>query len=138
MKSASLISIVFAVSALLFAQDAKAASAVTAFDGNWLVTLNTHQFKNPDGTIALGGLWRFRAKVKNGVFHGGVGTRDAPNWYDLYGKIEANGTATLHTSGTTGNNPKYTVFHLRPNVPYEYKVLARTPEREKSIDFVLI
>jgi hypothetical protein len=48
-KSGSLITIVFAVSTLLFAQNTKAASTDTAFDGTWSVTVNYHEYKNPDG-----------------------------------------------------------------------------------------
>jgi hypothetical protein len=52
-KSGSLITIVFAVSTLLFAQNTKAASTDTAFDGTWSVTVNYHEYKNPDGSVAL-------------------------------------------------------------------------------------
>ena len=48
------------------------------------------------------------AEVKNGVLHGEIGARGAANWYELNGKIMANGTAILRTTGTTGNNPAYT------------------------------
>ena len=75
MKSASLISIVFAVSALLFAQNTKAAAMVTAFDGTWSVTLNAHEYKNPDGTVTLAWVRHFRAEVKNGVLHGEIGVQ---------------------------------------------------------------
>jgi hypothetical protein len=46
MKSASLISTVFAFSTLLFAWNSKAASTVTAFDGTWYVSVTAHEYKN--------------------------------------------------------------------------------------------
>ena len=70
MRSAALISIVFAVSTLLFAQNTKAASTVTAFDGTWSFTLNAHEYKNPDWHRGSRWVRHFRAKVKNGVLHG--------------------------------------------------------------------
>jgi hypothetical protein len=66
MKSASLISMVFAVSTLLFAQNTKAASTVTAFDGTWSVTGNGHEYINPDGSVTLTWVIHFPAKVKMG------------------------------------------------------------------------
>ena len=124
MKSASLISIVFAVSTLLFAQNTKTASTDTAFDGTWSVTMNAQEYKNPDGTVTLAWVRHFRAKVKNGVLHGETGARGAPNWYELNGKIMANGTAILRATGITGNNPAYAALHIHPNVSYEYQVIA--------------
>jgi hypothetical protein len=48
MKSASLVAAILIV---LFAQNTKAAN--TTFDGNWWVTIDFHEYKNPDGTMAL-------------------------------------------------------------------------------------
>src|SRR5271166_2934691 len=124
MKSASLIWILFAVSTLLFVQNTKAAATVTTFDGAWSVALNAHEYKNPDGTVTLAWVRHFRAEVKNGVLHGEIGVRGAANWYELNGKIMANGTAILRTTGITGNNPAYTAFHTHPNVSYQYQVIA--------------
>jgi len=50
MKCASLI---FVITILLFTQSTKAALAGTAFDGNWSVTIDFHEYKNSDGTMAL-------------------------------------------------------------------------------------
>ena len=67
MKSASLISIVFAVLTLLFAQNTKAASTDTAFDGTWSVTVKRHEYKDPHtGRDRCGFIKHFSAKVKNG------------------------------------------------------------------------
>jgi hypothetical protein len=86
MKYASLITIVFAVSTLLFAQNTKAASTDTTFDGTWSVTVDFHEYKNPDGSMARAWVKHFAAEVKNGVLHGELGTRGAPDWYELNGK----------------------------------------------------
>jgi hypothetical protein len=68
MKSASLI--VFVLSTLLFAQNTKAASTDTAFDGNWWVTVDYHQYKNADGSTALAAIKYFPVKVKMGPARG--------------------------------------------------------------------
>jgi CHAT domain-containing protein len=128
MKSPALIAMVFAVSTILFAQNTKAASTITAFDGTWSVTINAQEYKNPDGSVALPWVRHFRAKIKNGVLHGESGARGEANWYELNGKIAANGTASLRTKGTTGN-VAYTPFHLHPNYAYEYQVNAHFDDR---------
>ena len=126
MKYASLITIMFAVSTLLFAQNTKAASTDRTFDGTWSVTVDFHEYKNPDGSMARAWVKHFAAEVENGVLHGELGTRGAPDWYELIGKIEADGTAMLRATGVTGN-PAYTAdtTHPRSGVPYEYQVIAR-------------
>jgi hypothetical protein len=117
-----LITMVFATTTILFTQNTRAASD-TAFDGTWWVTVDYHAYKNPDGSTALPTAKHFTARVKNGVLHGEVGTRGAADWYELDGKIEADGTAILHTNGITGN-PKYTPGHPEPGIPFGYKVTA--------------
>src|SRR5260370_32003215 len=128
MKSASLITMRFAFSAMLFAQNTKAASTVTAFDGTWSVTVNAHEYKNPDGSVALAFVRHLPAKVKNGVLHGESGARGAANWHELNGKIEANGTAILRITGITGN-PTYTPGHLPSNISFEFQVIAHLDDR---------
>ena len=123
MKYTSLIAMACAVSTLLFAQDAKAASDATGFDGTWSVTVNAHEYKNPDGTTASAWIIRFPAKVKNGVLHGEYGTRGRQGWYQLEGKIEANGTAILRTNGVTGD-PGHSEQHPHNRTSYEYQVNA--------------
>jgi CHAT domain-containing protein len=128
MKSAPPPSVVFAVWVLLFAQNTKAASSVTAFDGTWSVTINAHEYKNADGTVSLAWVRHFPAKVKNGILHGEAGARGEANWYELDGKIGANGSAVLHTKGTTGKSA-YNPGHIQPNVHYEYQVIAHFEDR---------
>jgi len=141
MRSASLISIVLVVSALMFAQTTKAASTNTAFDGTWSVAVIAYDYKNPDGTVARGSVKRLSAKVKNGVLHGESGVRGVANWYELNGKIAADGTALLHATGTFGN-PAYTVNHPTPNKPWAYdwrrcrKPLTIRSGRNDSMQFM--
>jgi hypothetical protein len=84
-----------------------------------------HEYKNPDGSTARAWVKHFGAEVKNGVLHGELGTRGAPDWYELNGKIQADGTAMLRATGVTGNSA-YTAdtTHPRSGVPYEYQVIA--------------
>ena len=125
MKSAFLIVIVFAVSILPFAQNTKAASAVTAFDGTWSLTLNGHEYKDPrTGVVAAGYIIHFPAKVKNGVLHGEWKNRAAPyDWFELNGKIQANGNALLNLNGVTGNSV-YNISHGQSRKPFGYQVVA--------------
>ena len=123
MKHASLITIVFAVSTLLFAQNTKAASTDTAFDGTWSVTVNAHEYQNADGSTALAWVIHFPAEVKNGVLHGEHGTRGAAGWYELDGKMETNGTAILRTNGIT-SDPEHAERHVHFGTSYEYQVNA--------------
>ena len=62
-----LLTIRFAASTMLFPQNTKAASTDTAFDGTWSVTLNTHDYKDPNtGQVALAYVYHFPAEIKNG------------------------------------------------------------------------
>jgi hypothetical protein len=101
MKFGSLVSIAFAAATLLYAQNMKAASDTTAFDGTWSVTQDTSEFQNPDGSVARAWTQHFFATVKNGVLHGERGTRGAPGWFEFNGNIDANGRANLSANGVT-------------------------------------
>jgi hypothetical protein len=135
MKPSSLIAIGLAASVLLFVQpNLKAATkGTTKFDGNWLVTLDAAAYKNPDGSTARPFTRRFLATVKNGVLHGQTGFRGRPNFYELNGKIEANGSANLRADLITG--PKeynFTPGSKAPpgtGTPYSYSVVARFDDR---------
>jgi CHAT domain-containing protein len=124
-KSASLISIVFTVSTLLLAQNTKAESTDTAFDGTWLLTLNAQEYKDPHtGLIAAPFILHFSAKVKNGNLHGEWRDKAPPyDWFDLNGKIGSDGTAILHLNGITGNT-RYTIGHVGSRKPLVYQVVA--------------
>jgi hypothetical protein len=135
MKSAFLIAIVLATSVLLFVQpNLKAATeGGMKFDGIWSVTVDVKLYENPDGSKAQPFVWRFPATVKNGVFHGEIGTRGKPGWYELNGKIEAGGTAALRADEITGSQKyNFTVSKKAPpgrGTAYSYQVVARFDSR---------
>jgi hypothetical protein len=85
---------------------------------------------NPDGSTARAWVKSFPVRIKNGVLHGELGTRGAPDWYSLDGKIEADGSAILRTTGITVK-AEYTASttHPRSSVPYEYQVIAHFDDR---------
>jgi hypothetical protein len=123
MKYASLITIIFAASTMLFPQNTKAASTDMAFDGTWSVTVDFQAYRNPDGTTAKAWVKHFQVTVKNGILHGDVGTKGAPNWYELSGKIASDGAANLTVNGVTGD-PGYTPTHPEPGLRFQYQVIA--------------
>ena len=123
MKRASLIPLVLAFATLLCAQNTTAASDTAAFDGAWSVTVDYHEYKNPDGTVAKAAVNRTQAEVKNGVLHAEYGTKGAAAWWELDGKIAPDGTANLRMSGMTGKSD-YTPFNLNPGVKFGYQVIA--------------
>jgi serine/threonine protein kinase len=100
------------------------------FDGVWSVTLNIHDYKDPGtGAIAQGYVDYFAAKVKNGVLHGEHGTRGAAAFYEINGKIDADGTAILHLNGLRGsekyNMPAGGDIHGRSGTPYAFDLTAQ-------------
>ena len=114
MKYASLLTIRFAASTMLFPQNTKAASTDTAFDGTWSVTLNTHDYKDPNtGQVALAYVYHFPAEIKMGVLHG----ENAHPWLEIDGKIGADGTALLHVSALTGPS-KYNFQYNGQGTPH--------------------
>ena len=108
----------------------KGQPANKTFDGVWSVTLNMHDYKDPGtGTVAQGFVHYFAARVKNGVLHGEHGTRGAPGFFEINGKIEADGTAILHVSGIKGsekyNMPADGATHGRSGAPFDYDLTAQ-------------
>jgi len=106
-----------------------AAQGTTKFDGSWEVTIDAKAYKNADGTTAQPWVIHFAAKVKNGVLHGEHGTRGQPAFYELNGKIEVEGTASLHLDEITGAQ-KYNFSNSQKGpagkgVPYSYQVSAK-------------
>ncbi len=100
------------------------------FDGVWSVTLNIHDYKDPGtGAIAQGYVSYFAAKVKNGVLHGELGTRGAAAFFEINGKIDADGTAILHLNGLRGSE-KYNMAvggesHGRSGTPYAFDLATQ-------------
>jgi hypothetical protein len=112
--------------------ETKAASDRTAFAGTWLVTLNAHDYKDPNtGQVALAYVYHFSAEIKNDVLHGERGNRGKAGWLELRGNIGAEGTSTLHANALTGpegNNFQYQgagPAHAQAGKPYVYDVDVR-------------
>jgi hypothetical protein len=124
MKPASLI--VFAILALTFI--AENAMAESTFDGTWSVTLNAHEYKNPDGSVARGVILHFQAKVENGVLHGDWRSTRTPASLEINGKIGTDGAAILNLKGIVGDEA-YTPLHPHANKPYQYQVIAHFDQR---------
>jgi len=136
MKSAFLTPVFLAVSVFLSTQKITAFAAPTTFDGTWAARISADEYRNPDGTVALGWVIHIPAKIKNGQLYAEYGPRGADGSFVLHGKIAANGKAILHMTGTTGD-PGKTVTHPHPGKPYDYEVIAHFDEQHgtgKSID----
>jgi hypothetical protein len=132
MKSASLIAILFAVATMQFPQITKAASDTTAFDGTWQVTMSARNYDNPNSTMSDAYAYHFSMIVKNGVLHGERGNRGMWDFYEIDGKIAADGTATLRADGITGAGTQFTKGHSPPGKPYTYAVSAQFKGRNGS------
>jgi hypothetical protein len=117
----------FAAAFLLCTQNIKAASDSAAFDGTWAVTLDAHEFKNPDDTVARPAVMNFPANVKNGVLHGEWRSTHTTASLEIDGKIRADGTAMLYVNGMTAD-PEYTPLH-KSNTPFKYQVIAHFDSR---------
>jgi hypothetical protein len=128
MKPTSLITIVFAASTILFAQNTKATEGTTKFDGSWAVTAEGKAYHNGDGSIAEPWTEHFTASVKNGAFHGEFGTRGKPFWFEMIGNISADGTAALVVNELTGEQKHNFSNSKKPppgkGVRYSYQVGA--------------
>src|ERR1700722_17483366 len=108
MRSVSLVTILFAVSIIMFAETAV---AETTFDGTWSVTTNVHDYKNPNGTMSRAYTWQFPMTVKNGVLHGERGKRGSYDFLEINGTITADGDATIQAEGITGKGTEFTKGH---------------------------
>src|ERR1700684_3491941 len=102
MKSVSLIAILFATATLLYAQNTKAASDTTAFDGTWQVTMSARDYDNPKSTMSEAYAYHFPMSGKDGVLHGERGNRGMWDFYEINAKVAADGTATIRADGITG------------------------------------
>jgi hypothetical protein len=102
--------------------DRQTKAATTTFDGNWWVTVDYHEYKNPDGSTALAAVKHFSVKVKNGVLHGEIGTRGAADWYELNGTIAADGAAPSFRPPQWRVQSGNGFARLRPEVLIENKI----------------
>jgi len=74
-----------------------AAEAVGPFDGTWDTILTC-----PDSHGALGFVFHFPSVVKDGLLHGEKGQKDHAGWFQLEGRIQADGSASLLADGLVG------------------------------------
>jgi hypothetical protein len=109
---------------ILFAGLAPQAKAASPFDGTWSVSMVCPDNKDATGMVARGYSSQFLAQVNNGVLHGEKGTKGAPAWLELDGKIQSNGVAELRVNGLTGS-VEHALSHVVKGTPYSYKVKAR-------------
>jgi hypothetical protein len=130
-RTASLVAIGLSASFFLLGQPnlTAAEQGPAKFDGSWKVTVDTKEFKNLDGTTAQEWVINFPATVKNGVLRGEYGTRGKPGFYELDGKIAADGTASMVVNEITGSQ-KYnfsagTKAPAGKGVGYSYQVAAK-------------
>lgn len=130
MKFRSLMTIVFTAATMLFPQMTKASSDTTAFDGTWQVTMSARNYDNPNSTMSEGYAYHFPMSIKNGVLHGERGNRGRWDFYEINGKIAADGTATIRADGITGAGTQFTKGHSPPGKPYTYAVSAQFKGRQ--------
>lgn len=97
-----------------------AADDASRFDGTWDVNLVCE----PHTVGVKPYSYEFSAEVKGGVLHGEHGTKGAPSWLVIDGKIQPDGTARLSANGLTGH-PDYALQHVPPSTPYAYRIAAR-------------
>lgn len=120
MKCARLL-LVMSLAAMAVAISVRAEAG--SFDGNWAVTLNTPEYKDPTGVVSLAYTFQFNATVTNGELRGEHGVKGQPAWLEITGRIGADGSAMLHAQGITGR-PQYNLAHVKTGRPYEYEVKA--------------
>jgi len=90
------------------------------FDGTWLTAISCES--------ARGGRYyvlHFSSTVKDAVLHGLYGAAGEPGSLSLDGRINADGTATLHAIGRTGDAGLTTGGATPPGTPYAYDIDAQ-------------
>src|SRR5580658_7981262 len=130
MKFRSLMTIVFTAATMLFPQMTKAASDTTAFDGTWQVTMSARNYDNPNSTMSEGYAYHFPMSVQNGVLHGERGNRGMWDFYEINGKIAADGTATIRADGITGAGTQFTKGHSPPGKRRERSIQGSAGNRQ--------
>ncbi|HTV80467.1 MAG TPA: hypothetical protein VMF03_19595 [Steroidobacteraceae bacterium] len=87
---------------LLFALLSGVATAadISRFDGTWDTILTC-----PNSNGALGFSYHFDSVVRDGQLHGEKGDKGQPGWFQLDGRIPADGAASLYAEGLVGAAP---------------------------------
>jgi hypothetical protein len=91
-----------------------AAAQGTAFDGMWAATVSC----SPEADAA-GYTLRFPVRIMNGALSGENGTKGAPSYLLLEGRIQLDGSSVLEASGLVGQ-PRYALKHVPQLTPYHY------------------
>ncbi len=110
---------------------ASPATATTAFDGRWAVTLvcDDLQYKEK---LVKGYTYNFFIDVKAGQLQGQHKQVDTPASLTMIGTIQTDGTVDIHANGITGNQD-YSVGRVQPGKPYSYRMLGSlTPTSGKA------
>lgn len=74
--------------------------------------------------------YHFPMSVKNGLLHGERGNRGMWDFYEINGKIAADGTATIRADGITGAGTQFTKGHSPPGKTYTYAASAQFKGRQ--------
>jgi hypothetical protein len=98
---------------------ARADERAGPYDGVWDTVLSC---ANASG--ALGYAFKFPSIIKGDVLHGEHGTKDAPGWLTLDGRILADGSARLYADGIVGAAP-FAVGQRPAGTQYGYHIDAR-------------
>ena len=98
------------------------AAADGRFDGTWETIVSC---ENASG--ALGYSYKFPSIVKDSVLHGEKGTKGKPGWFQLDGKILADGGAKFYADGLVGAS-EAAVGHIPTGSEYGYHVDAKFSE----------
>jgi hypothetical protein len=106
--------------ALLFALGAARADEPPGrFDGEWTTLLTC-----APAAGALPYSYEFSSTVRNGTLHGERGTRDAPGWLQLDGRIAPDGAAEISAQGLVGSS-RAAVGERPRGTPYRYRIDAK-------------
>ena len=98
------------------------AAADGRFDGTWETIVSC---ENAAG--ALGYSYKFSSLVKDGALHGEKGTKGKPGWFQLEGKVLADGEAKIYADGLVGAS-EAAVGHVPAGTQYGYHVDAKFSE----------
>lgn len=98
------------------------AAAEGRFDGTWETIVSC---ENASG--ALGYSYKFSSIVKDSVLHGEKGTKGKPGWFQLDGKVQADGSAKFYADGLVGAS-EAAVGHIPAGSEYGYHVDAKFSE----------
>jgi hypothetical protein len=90
------------------------------FDGTWDITYVCSSERGGDSYTL-----RFKASVKDSVFHGKYEGKESGAFLTLDGEIKSDGSALISANGDTGRDQKYVMSSYRYNkTTYNYDISA--------------